>query len=87
MGKIVFLTKHTVIFLYAVFLLCLGILHENLEAGKIDKKVIVLGLDGMDPVILERMLGQGKLPNFNYLKVGCDCERQVLTGSEICSCL
>ena len=68
MGKIVFLTKHTVIFLYAVFLLCLGILHENLEAGKIDKKVIVLGLDGMDPVILERMLGQGKLPNFNYLK-------------------
>ena len=68
MEKIVFLIKHTVVFLYVAFLLCLGILHENLEAGKIDKKVIVLGLDGMDPVILERMIGQGKLPNFNYLK-------------------
>ncbi len=32
-----------------------------------DKKVIVLGFDGMDPGILERLVGEGKLPNFEKL--------------------
>lgn len=36
------------------------------------KKVIVLGLDGMDPIITEKFLAQGKLPHFAALKEkGC----------------
>jgi len=31
------------------------------------KKVIVLGLDGMDPILSERMIKAGKLPNFAKL--------------------
>ena len=36
------------------------------------KKVMVLGFDGMDPRILEDLLAQGKLPNFQLLKGGGD---------------
>jgi hypothetical protein len=32
------------------------------------KRVIVLGMDGLDPKILEQMMDEGKLPNFSYLK-------------------
>jgi len=31
------------------------------------KKVIVLGLDGLDPVICERLMSKGELPNFSRL--------------------
>jgi hypothetical protein len=31
------------------------------------KKVIVLGIDGMDPNILEKMMAEGKMPNFSKL--------------------
>ncbi len=36
-------------------------------AGSSDKRVIVLGIDGMDPNILEEMIAQGKMPNFARL--------------------
>ena len=32
-----------------------------------DNRVIVLGFDGLDPVILERLAREGKLPNFASL--------------------
>jgi predicted AlkP superfamily phosphohydrolase/phosphomutase len=32
------------------------------------KKVFVLGIDGMDPVITEQLIKEGKMPNFSYLK-------------------
>ncbi|MHC4130882.1 MAG: alkaline phosphatase family protein [Planctomycetota bacterium] len=32
------------------------------------KKVIVIGIDGMDPVLSERMMKDGKLPNFSRLR-------------------
>jgi predicted AlkP superfamily phosphohydrolase/phosphomutase len=32
------------------------------------KKVMILGFDGMDTRILEKLLAQGKLPNFQHLK-------------------
>ena len=34
----------------------------------IEKKVIVLGFDGMDPKLLERLMNEGNLPNFQRLK-------------------
>src|SRR5947209_5586620 len=32
------------------------------------KKVIVIGIDGMDPVLAERMMREGRLPNFARLR-------------------
>ncbi|MBV9507952.1 MAG: alkaline phosphatase family protein [Acidobacteriia bacterium] len=32
------------------------------------RKLIFLGLDGLDPGLVERFLGEGKLPNFNRLR-------------------
>lgn len=32
------------------------------------KKVIILGIDGMDPKITEQLIQEGRLPNFSYLK-------------------
>lgn len=34
---------------------------------KMDKKVLVLGIDGMDPKMASRMISEGKLPNFEKL--------------------
>lgn len=31
-------------------------------------KIIILGVDGLDPFITEELIAQGKLPNFSYLK-------------------
>ena len=33
----------------------------------VEKKVLILGFDGMDPQILERLVQEGKLPNFRQL--------------------
>ena len=32
------------------------------------KKVIIIGIDGMDPNLSERMMNAGRLPNFNKLR-------------------
>ena len=37
-------------------------------ADKAAKKVIVIGVDGMDPGLTERMMTQGLLPNLNRLR-------------------
>src|SRR3989304_7081014 len=37
------------------------------SAGVNKKKVLVLGFDGMDPQILERLVQEGNLPNFQHL--------------------
>jgi len=34
------------------------------------EKVIVIGMDGLDPQVTDRLLGEGKLPNFKRLKEG-----------------
>lgn len=34
----------------------------------IKKKVIILGIDGMDPIIAEQLMQEGVLPNFSYLR-------------------
>ncbi len=35
--------------------------------GMVDKKVIVLGIDAMDPKVVERMMNEGRLPNLKKL--------------------
>jgi len=39
-------------------------MHRNI----CNKKVVVLGIDGMDPNITERLIQEGAMPNFAYLK-------------------
>jgi len=39
------------------------------------KRVLVLGMDGLDPQIVERLMQQGKLPNFSVLKERGDFRR------------
>jgi predicted AlkP superfamily phosphohydrolase/phosphomutase len=41
---------------------------DSIAPASRDKKVIVLGFDGMDPVLLKRYMQQGILPNFKALK-------------------
>lgn len=41
---------------------------RNSDAGSIDKKVFVLGLDGIDPVLLKTYMDEDILPNFKKLK-------------------
>lgn len=43
---------------------------EHSQASKIDKKVIVLGFDGMDYQMVKRMMTEGKLPNLRALSEG-----------------
>jgi len=37
------------------------------SASSGDKRLIVIGFDGMDPVILDKLMSEGKLPNFKRL--------------------
>lgn len=46
-----------------IFFTCNGI-----AAAKTDKKLIILGFDGMDPVLTQKLMDDGKLPNFTKLK-------------------
>ena len=51
----------------AVILVCAGGLIMHRE-NTVQKKIILVGIDGMDPVITERLMEEGKLPNFSLLK-------------------
>jgi predicted AlkP superfamily phosphohydrolase/phosphomutase len=57
-------------FLWVFFILCaifiIGgiIMHKDRQ----NNKVIILGVDAMDPHITEQLIQQGRLPNFSYLK-------------------
>ena len=43
----------------------------------VDKKVIVIGFDGMDPHLSERMMDAGELPHVSPLEVGHQIDRDV----------
>lgn len=48
-----------------------GCNHSKVSAGATKKRILILGFDGMDPQILERLVQDGKLPNFlNLMKTG-----------------
>jgi predicted AlkP superfamily phosphohydrolase/phosphomutase len=38
----------------------------NLQAA--DKRVVIIGLDGLDPTLVDRYMEEGKLPNFSRIK-------------------
>ncbi|MFH1996813.1 MAG: alkaline phosphatase family protein [Candidatus Omnitrophota bacterium] len=38
------------------------------DRSKFNKKIIILGMDGLSPVIVNRLMAEGKLPNFARLK-------------------
>ena len=47
-----------------------GLLYSQLPARnryRGDHKLIILGIDGMDPQLLERFMAEGKMPNFARL--------------------
>jgi len=54
--------------LLILFLICTTSYCTKSKASTVSKKVLVLGFDGMDPDILDRMMREGKMPNFKYLK-------------------
>ena len=37
------------------------------ETTSVDKKVLIIGFDGMDPVILQKLMDEGKMPTFKKL--------------------
>lgn len=41
---------------------------RNIGKSHTNSKVVVLGMDGLDPKILEQLMAEGKLPNFSILK-------------------
>ncbi|NQT90757.1 MAG: alkaline phosphatase family protein [Candidatus Omnitrophica bacterium] len=68
-----FFRKHKVIFcviLIIIVALILILNKENIykEKSMFDKKIIILGFDGLSPDIIEPMMDRGELPNFSHLK-------------------
>ncbi|MHC9538712.1 MAG: alkaline phosphatase family protein [Vulcanimicrobiota bacterium] len=67
-----FIWKRRKLFLILIVLIILIILAAgaimNHTASKFDRKIIILGFDGMSPEIVEPMLKAGELPNFQKLK-------------------
>lgn len=44
------------------------LIHKKRRGGKHSKRVVVLGIDGMDPELAEQYMAEGLLPNFARLK-------------------
>lgn len=42
--------------------------HMNRNKSRFDKRIVILGFDGLSPKIMEPMMRDGKLPNFTRLK-------------------
>ena len=40
----------------------------NKKRSDFDKRIIILGMDGLSPDIIEQMMSEGKLPHFTQLK-------------------
>src|SRR5258708_6337739 len=53
--------------LLAVFLAVWLLQSRGAESSKTQKKLIVLGIDGMDPPLLQQYMAEGKMPNFAAL--------------------
>jgi len=68
-----FLRKHKkiamIIFLMVISLalIIIGVI-MNRKESKFNKKIIILGFDGLSPGIIESMMNNGQLPNFSQLK-------------------
>jgi len=65
---IAFFTAFIALFTFPVRMLWRSIRRRKPPRKAKTKKVVVLGLDGLDPVICERLMDAGELPNFSKLK-------------------
>lgn len=65
-----FFYKFTKRLLWAVIIIVIIIIIGGIIMSKrgVNKKVIIIGIDAMDPNITERLMNEGKLPNFSRLK-------------------
>jgi predicted AlkP superfamily phosphohydrolase/phosphomutase len=66
-----FFSKYKKPILFLIFILILvgiGAIIMSKKETKFDKKIIILGMDGLSPEIIEPMMEEGKLPNFTRLK-------------------
>jgi len=67
-----FMKKNIGLSAAAIGILALGLLvvvaTKGAPEGSFDKKIIVLGIDAMDPRVMEPLILAGKLPNFARLK-------------------
>ncbi len=69
-----FIVNHYILSLFVVVCLCGGSIYyfllfknNNLMNKNQFKKILVIGIDGMDPKLVNTMMGEGKLPNFKRL--------------------
>ena len=56
------------VFILAITFLKKGDLNKNMSQNGEYNKVLILGIDGMDPKITQALIDQGKLPHFQKLK-------------------
>lgn len=80
-----FLKKHKRVFLFILLVLIgLGLItvgvFMNKTGSAFDKKIIILGFDGLSPEIIEPMIAGGKLPNFSRLKAAGSYRRLFTTN-------
>lgn len=52
----------------ALVLIIKGVIMMSKKESEFDKKIIILGYDGLSPEIIEPMMNEGLLPNFSRLK-------------------
>jgi predicted AlkP superfamily phosphohydrolase/phosphomutase len=63
--KIIFFIIISAIFTITVIIIGVIVLDEE---SKFDRKIIILGFDGLSPITIDSLMEQGKLPNFKELK-------------------
>ncbi len=72
------MNRGTIAGLLALLVLSIGC--SDAELPPVGKKVLVLGIDGMDPVLLEELMAKGEMPNFARLaKQGAYRQLQTVT--------
>ena len=62
--------RHIIIVVLAILTIAstiIGVIMAK-KGSRFNKKIIVLGFDGLSPEIIEPMMREGKLPNFSQLK-------------------
>jgi predicted AlkP superfamily phosphohydrolase/phosphomutase len=67
-----------VVLALVVFLIIGGLIMSATKISN-NKKIIILGIDAMDPEITERLMQEGKLPNLYYMKTAGSYARLVTT--------
>ncbi len=68
-----FFKKHKKIIFIPLFILLTSVLtiigvHMTKKGPFFQKKIIILGFDGLSPVLMEKMMDDGELPNFSRLR-------------------